>query len=106
MRWRHSSPVPPRKMAPSTMVTAHKTAKRRTFPLSRDATAEWMVTLLESRQMGRNTGGGRLAGGGGSADALAQVEEVRNDEDGEDRRFRGDQRVHPHLPAGREPPVD
>src|SRR5467141_3148438 len=54
MRWRHSSPVPPRKMAPSTMVTAHKTAKRRTFPLSRDATAEWMVMLLESRQMVKN----------------------------------------------------
>src|SRR6267143_1843583 len=43
--------------------------------------------------------------GGRTADALAGVEEVRDDEDDEDRRLAREEREHSHSSAGRQDPI-
>ena len=61
--------------------------------------ASQIVKLLESRQMVLKIGTSRTCCGVGPIEALADVEDVGNDEDGEDRRLADDEAIHADAPA-------
>ena len=81
------------------IVSSHHSANVCTRPPRSARTATWIVTLLDSRQIDTTIGRSSTSRGVGPAQALADVEEVGDDEDREDRGLGDDQAEHADAAA-------